>query len=127
MFCIHARHAAPPQITRALAIRFFTTRSPRSCLNPGLAPLESFHGLDVVLLFGDLSAATPAVRDLGARMQRSWVDFAHGREPGSSDAIQWPRYVVPPRQSLEISSTPAPPLSDYRREQCEFWNRYLVL
>lgn len=95
--------------------------------NPGLAPLESFHGLDVVLLFGDLSAATPAVRDLGARLQRTWVDFAYGREPGSSDAIQWPRYAVPARQSLEINSTPAPPLNDYRREQCEFWNRYLVL
>jgi para-nitrobenzyl esterase len=95
--------------------------------DPGFAAMESFHGLDVLLLFGDLAAAPPAVRELGARMQRSWIDFAAGRWPGSSDAIDWPRYRMPARLSLEINSARAPLLDDYRREHCEFWNRYLVL
>jgi para-nitrobenzyl esterase len=95
--------------------------------DPGLAALESFHGLDVVLLFGDLTPATPAVRALGARMQRAWIDFAHGREPGSSDSIAWPRYQLPARKSLEFNSAGVPLINDYRGEQCAFWNRYVVL
>lgn len=94
---------------------------------PGLAALESFHGLDILLLFGDLSQAQPAVRNLGERMQRTWVDFAYGREPGSSDAILWPRYSAASRQSLEINRASSGILDDYRRSQCEFWNTYLAL
>ncbi|HWS28107.1 MAG TPA: carboxylesterase family protein, partial [Xanthomonadales bacterium] len=94
---------------------------------PALATLESFHGLDIVLLFGDLSLAQPAVRSLGERMQRMWVDFAYGREPGASDAIAWPRYQTPGRQSLELNSARTAVLDDYRRDQCEFWSSFLVL
>lgn len=93
----------------------------------GLAALESFHGLDIVLLFGDLTLASPTVRSFGERMQRSWVDFAFGRAPGSSDAIVWPRYQVPARQSQELSSARTGVLDDYRRDPCEFWNSFLVL
>lgn len=94
---------------------------------PNLAALESFHGLDVVLLFGDLSGAQPTVRALGERLQRSWVDFAYGRDPGSTDALRWPRYTAQSRLSLEINRSRTAVIDDYRRSQCEFWNSYVVL
>jgi len=95
--------------------------------DPAFAPLESFHGLDVYLLFYDLSQAPLATRTLGERMQRIWVDFAYGREPGSSDAFVWPRYQAPMRQSLEINNNLMSLFNDYRGGQCEFWNRFVML
>jgi len=44
--------------------------------DPSLTPLESFHALDIVLLFGPRATALSAERMLTERMQRAWVDFA---------------------------------------------------
>lgn len=93
----------------------------------GLVALESFHALDVLLLFGPRAQAQAPERALAARMQRAWVDFAHGREPGSSDAIAWPRYRADARQALELNSARVGLIDDYRREYCAFWNRYAIL
>ncbi|HRA38000.1 MAG TPA: carboxylesterase family protein [Pseudomonadota bacterium] len=93
----------------------------------GLVALESFHALDVLLLFGPRAQAQAPERTLAARMQRVWVDFAYGREPGSSDAIAWPRYRADARQALEFNSARSGLIDDYRREYCAFWNRYAIL
>ena len=93
----------------------------------GLVALESFHALDVLLLFGPRAQAQAPERTLAARMQRAWVDFAYGREPGSSDAIAWPRYRADARQALELNSARVGLIDDYRREYCAFWNRYAIL
>ena len=93
----------------------------------GLVALESFHALDVLLLFGPRVQAQAPERALAARMQRAWVDFAYGREPGSSDAIAWPRYRADARQALEFNSARSGLIDDYRREYCAFWNQYAIL
>ena len=93
----------------------------------GLVALESFHALDVLLLFGPRAQAQAPERALAARMQRAWVDFAYGREPGSSDAIAWPRYRADARQALEFNSARSGLIDDYRREYCAFWNQYAIL
>jgi para-nitrobenzyl esterase len=94
---------------------------------PGLAELESFHGLDIVMLYGPRTQGTAAERALALRMQHAWVDFAYGREPGSSDAVAWPRYRADARQALEFNSAPSGLIDDYRREYCAFWNQYAIL
>ena len=93
----------------------------------GLVALESFHALDVLLLFGPRAQAQAPERALAARMQRAWVDFAHGREPGGSDGIAWPRYRADARLALEFNSAGGGLIDDYRREYCAFWNRYAIL
>lgn len=125
LFACPARRAAADHAAQGNSVFHYALSEILS--EPALAALESFHGLDIVLLFGDLSLAQPAVRNLGERMQRMWVDFAHGREPGASDAIAWPRYQTPGRPSLELNSARTAVLDDYRRDQCEFWNSFLVL
>lgn len=125
LFACAARRAAADHAARGNPVFHYALTE--ILPDPGFAAMESFHGLDVVLLFGDLTPAQPAVRELGARMQRGWIDFASGREPGSSDGIAWPRYQLPSRQSLEINRAQTPVLNDYRRAQCEFWSRFLVL
>lgn len=95
---------------------------------PGLAAFESFHGLDVVLLHGPRSNAEWSEQVLAERMQRTWADFANGVEPpGSSDFITWPRYRAETRRSLELNGAGIVPMDDYRRNQCEFWNRIVPL
>lgn len=92
-----------------------------------LAPLESFHGLDIVLLFGPRPQAQASELVLATRMQRAWLDFAFAREPGSSDSISWPRYRADARASLELNGARSAPLDDYRGAYCAFWNQYVTL
>lgn len=125
LFTCPARRAAADHAAHGNAVHHYALTE--ILPNAALAPLESFHGLDIVLLFGDLSQAQPAVRALGERLQRSWVDFAYGREPGSGDGINWPRYSASARRSLEWNSGGTGILDDYRRDYCEFWNRYVTL
>lgn len=95
---------------------------------PGLSALETFHGLDIALLFGPRAGAEWSEQALAERMQRTWVDFASGIElPGSSDFIIWPRYRRETRRSIEFNGAGVVPMEDYRRNQCEFWNRFLTL
>lgn len=91
-----------------------------------LAPLESFHGLDIPLLFGPRPQAQAGERLLGERMRAAWVAFAREGDPAT--AVQaWPRYTATGRQSLELNSGRLLPLSDYRRETCDFWAQYVAL
>lgn len=95
---------------------------------PVVSALESFHGLDVVLLFGPRGNAEWSEQVLAERMQRTWVDFANGVEPpGSTDFILWPRYRAETRRSIEFNGAGIFPVDDYRRNQCEFWNRFVTL
>lgn len=90
---------------------------------PGVAALESFHGLDVVLLFA------PPERfpeyPLAERMQRAWVEFASGATPGSGDGQPWPLYLPASRLSRELNGARSGNLVDYHRDACNFWDRYL--
>lgn len=90
---------------------------------PGVAPLESFHGLDVVLLFAP--AERLAEYPLAARMQRAWVEFASGATPGSGDGQPWPLYQPASRLSRELNGARNGDLVDYHRDACVFWERYL--
>jgi para-nitrobenzyl esterase len=95
--------------------------------DPTLAPLESFHGLDVVLLFGPRAAALAPERMLAEDMQGAWVDFASGREPGASAGLAWPRYGAAARTSQEFNAARSTGLGDYRQAYCEFWNQFGIL
>ena len=89
--------------------------------------LHSTTYLQSALVLQHPAQAEALGRALAARMQRAWVDFAYGREPGSSDAIAWPRYRADARQALEFNSARSGLIDDYRREYCAFWNRYAIL
>ena len=95
--------------------------------DPTLAPFESFHGLDIVLLFGPRANAQASEAALAERMQRTWVDFAHGREPGASEGLAWPRYRADDRASREFNGSSDTLLNDYRQSYCEFWNQFVSL
>ncbi len=90
---------------------------------PGVAPLESFHGLDVALLFAP--AERLAEYPLAERMQRAWVEFASGATPGSGEGQPWPLYQPASRLSRELNSTRNGNLVDYHRDACNFWERFL--
>ena len=92
-----------------------------------LAPLESFHGLDIVLLFGPRTQAQAPEQALAARMQAAWVDFAFGREPGSSAQLAWPRYRRDSRVTQELNAARTDPIGDYRGAYCDFWGQYTTL
>jgi para-nitrobenzyl esterase len=83
--------------------------------------LESFHGLDIVYLFGNRSNAGSAERTLAAAMQQSWVRFAQGGDPGEVLGTRWPRYSANNRRSVVLDATEPRPPEDYRREYCDFW------
>lgn len=93
--------------------------------DPQLAPLESFHGLDVSYLFGRPGGLPPELA-LRAKMQSAWVNFASDGEPGNALGYPWPRYGSA-RLSAELNATANAPMNDYRREYCEFWANYVVL
>lgn len=92
---------------------------------PQLAPLESFHGLDVSYLFGR-PGAQAAELALSAKMQSAWVNFARTGDPGNALGYVWPRYGST-RISAELNHAATSTLDDYRREFCEFWATYVAL
>jgi para-nitrobenzyl esterase len=93
----------------------------------GFPSLESFHGMDIPLLFGPRLQAQPAERQLAIAMQGAWIDFAHGLPPGSSTGLVWPSYTAATRQSVEWNSGGIGILTDYRGEYCEFWRLFVDL
>ena len=124
-FACAARRAAADHAARGNAAYHYVLTE--TLPDAALAELESFHGLDVLLLFDARPQAQAPERALGARMRGAWIDFAHGREPGSRDGIAWPRYSAAARQSLEFNSTRSGLIDDYRRDYCAFWNQYAIL
>jgi para-nitrobenzyl esterase len=89
-----------------------------------LAPLESFHGQDIVLLFGPRPTALAAERRLAAAMQGAWRHFARTGIPLAADVgvTSWPPYGEASRTSLEFNSRAVTPVADYRGDYCRFWS-----
>lgn len=94
---------------------------------PDMPLLESFHSLDVLLLFASRPQAQTSELLLAERMRSAWVDFAYGREPGLSERLLWPRYQADSRLSLELNGDSRELLNDYRGEQCAFWQQFETL
>lgn len=92
---------------------------------PQLAPLESFHGIDVSYLFGRAGAQAPELA-LSTKMQTAWVNFARTGDPGQALGYTWPRYGTS-RMSAELNHAASESLADYRRDYCEFWANYVAL
>jgi para-nitrobenzyl esterase len=68
-----------------------------------LAPLESFHGLDITYLFArNTSTVTAAELNLREKMQNAWIAFARVGDPGGALGYPWPRYRQT-RQSAELN------------------------
>jgi para-nitrobenzyl esterase len=95
--------------------------------DPQLAPLQSFHGADIALLFGPRIQAATGERMLSAQMQRAWVDFAHGVQAQQFAGAHWPRYTAERRASIRLDHTQGGQIDDYRGEYCEFWSQFLTL
>ncbi len=121
LFTCAARRAASDQASRGIPTFHYVLTE--TLPQPGVAALESFHGLDVVLLFA------PAERlveyPLAERMQRAWVEFASGVTPGSGEVQPWPLYQTASRLSRELNGARSSNLVDYHRDACNFWDRYL--
>jgi para-nitrobenzyl esterase len=93
--------------------------------DPQLAPLQSYHGLDIIFLFGR-SAGLAAELDLREKMQTAWTNFAKTADPGNALGYPWPRYDSQKR-SAELNSAARAVLTDYRGDYCAFWARYVAL
>lgn len=60
-----------------------------------------------------------------ARMQTYWTNFAKYLSPSPEDDA-FPKYDNSSRQSL-VFQTPSDVIDeDYRREQCDFWERTVI-
>lgn len=90
-----------------------------------LAPLESFHGIDITFLF-ERANAQSAELNMRAKMQNAWINFARDGDPGIALGYVWPRYDAE-RQSAVLNSSALAPVTDYRKSYCEFWARYVAL
>ncbi len=90
-----------------------------------LAPLESYHGLDISYVFGRNSGLA-AELDLREKMQNAWTNFAKTGDPGNALGYPWPRYDGQKR-SAELNSAARAALNDYRGDYCAFWARYVAL
>jgi para-nitrobenzyl esterase len=123
LFACAARRAAADHAAQGAPVHHYVLTE----ILPDLAPLESFHGLDVALLFGPRAQAGSSERALATRMQQAWIDFASGREPGSGTPVAWPRYRADARRSLEWNGERAAILEDDRGATCGFWSQFVVL
>ena len=90
-----------------------------------LAPLESFHGIDLIFLF-ERANGQSAELNLRAKMQNAWINFARDGDPGTALGYVWPRYDAQ-RQGAVLNSSALAPVNDYRKSYCEFWARYVAL
>ena len=123
LFTCAARRAAADHATAGNIVYHYAL----SAILPDLAQLQSFHGADIVLLFGPRTQALPDERALSTLMRRAWADFASGREPGNTDGVPWPRYDAATRRSLEFTGPGARVIDDYRRDYCQFWSAFATL
>jgi len=90
--------------------------------DPQLSPLESFHGLDVVLLFGPRPSARSSEIMVAEQMQGAWVQFARTGNPGVVQGRQWPQYSAIARTAMQFQgSGNTQPIDDYRFAFCVFW------
>jgi para-nitrobenzyl esterase len=124
-FTCSARRAAGDHASRGNSVFHYVLTE--SLPDVALAPLESFHGLDVVLLFGPRINAQAAERRLALSMVQDWADFAYGRIPGSGQNALWPSYQTSSRSSRELNSIASPNISDYHGAACSFWNTLVPL
>ncbi len=90
-----------------------------------LAPLESFHGIDITFLFERANALSSELA-MREKMQNAWINFARDGDPGNALGYVWPRYDMT-RQGAELNSMAVAPINDYRKVYCEFWARYVTL
>jgi para-nitrobenzyl esterase len=93
--------------------------------DPNLAPLESYHGIDIAYLFGR-SSTDAAELNLREKMQNAWINFARSGDPGNALGYVWPRYADS-RMSAVLNHGALSPLGDYRGTYCEFWAQYVSL
>ncbi|WP_323095644.1 carboxylesterase/lipase family protein [Intrasporangium sp. YIM S08009] len=92
---------------------------------PGMGgALGACHGLDVPLVFGNLTLGQPAMligepgaeaESLSAQMRRAWVDFATTGDPG------WPTFDAGATRVFDVE----PRVADYpERASLELWTDY---
>lgn len=90
-----------------------------------LAPLKSFHGIDIAFLF-ERPNALAAELNVREKMQNAWINFARTGNPGNALGYVWPQYGAN-RISAELNSSASTTITDYRKDYCEFWARYVQL
>ena len=121
-FACAARRAAADHAARGNAVYHYALTE----IFPDQPALQSFHGMDVALLFGPRPTAQAPERQLGAWMRAAWIGFARSGDPGAVGGVAWPRYDAL-RRSLELRSGAPAVIGDYRSEYCGFWAMYVPL
>ena len=119
-FTCTARRAAADHAANGNAVYHYVL----SEILPDMPTLESFHGLDVLLLFAARNDPGGSEFRAGERLRGAWVDFAYGREPGLNERLLWPPYQVGSRQSLEINGGNSNIIDDYHGAACQFWAQF---
>lgn len=94
---------------------------------PEKADGGSFHGADILYLFGTFADRdgdwTEEDRALSDRLQRAWISFARTGDPTSGGAIEWPPFdAAAPLSKLWDLVDRVADLSDPRRTR--FWDAY---
>jgi para-nitrobenzyl esterase len=92
--------------------------------------LGSCHTLEVPFVFGGdpdprlrpFVGEGPEARALAARMQRSWLAFAHGDAPGGGELGPWPGYERGLRATMRLGLRPGLEHAPLEAERA-FWDR----
>jgi para-nitrobenzyl esterase len=121
-FACAARRAAADHAGRGNAVWHYALTE----IFPEQPALESFHGMDIALLFGPRPAADAAEIALGEAMRSAWVRFAKTGDPQAVGGTAWPRYDGA-RQSVALDGGGNSVVDDYRRPYCEFWAQFVAL
>lgn len=111
-------HAAPGNPVYAY---YFTQSLPTA------PELGAFHAIEIPFLFTDLAGQPPALRALGATLQRLWVDFAADGVPDAPGVPAWPRHPATSQLGLDVNATAIAPRAGYRDDFCGFWTRFVRL
>lgn len=80
--------------------------------DPRLAPLGSFHGLDIFYIFGNIGSsegsklpARPEDMALSDAMTDYWVNFAKSGDPNGNGRPQWPAFTIGSDRYQELGRT----------------------
>jgi para-nitrobenzyl esterase len=121
-FSCAARRAAADHAGRGNPVHHYALTE----VFPDRTDLGSFHGMDIVLVFGPRPAAAAAEIALGEDMRSAWIRFAKAADPGTVGGVAWPRYDAQ-RRSLGLDGLGIAVIDDYRKDACEFWAQFVPL
>lgn len=95
-----------------------------------LAPLGSYHGMELFYVFNNWENATlgsgplfkPQDDSVQNAMLKYWVNFANTGNPNGTNLVSWPQYNASSDCYLDIKATPNGSQCGIRTAECNLWD-----